>query len=633
MTKADDDLVEKARECLSLAINADRENRLDALDDLRVLTGLEQWPADIQAAREAENRPCLVINQLPQFLRQVTGDLRAMNPSIAVTPADSAADKNIAEIYKGLIRHIQYRSDASSVYERAGESAAACGMGYFRLLTEYEREDSFNQDIRIESVMNPFSVYFDPKAVMPTREDADWCFVTEFVDDDDFKEQYPKASVVPVSNDGATDNLQNWREGQKVVIAEYFWKERAPATLYMLGDGTTTFDKPLAPVMMTAQRETTRTKVMWAKVSGKDVLDGPKETVWNGIPVIAVMGEELYAGDRIYRSSVIRHAKDPQRMFNFWWTAATETVALQPKSPYLGTAVQFAGFEQFWNVANSENRAVLPYNADPLAPGPPQRAQPPMQSQGMADMLTRSGLALRETTGIKDAALGGRSNEHSGIAIRQRQMESDNSTSIYPDNTGKAIACCGRLIVGAIPKIFDTARTIRIIGKDGAAQMLPVNQALMGPNGQQVRFDLAKGQYDVQVDVGPNYATKRQEAAEGMMQLVQAMPNVGMMIADLLVKAQDWPDADQIAERIKSMMPPAPGDQQQNPAMQAQQQQAMQAQQMQMEAAKIMTELQVREATAKAVQAEANADKAKFDAIKARIEAGAAGVAPAPMPN
>ena len=412
--REDDGLLEEARERMKRAVDADKDNRIEALDDLRILSGVGQWPEGIRQNREADNRPCLVVNQMPQFLRQVTGDIRGMNPGIAVTAADSAATELIAEAFEGIVRHIVYRSDGSSVFERAAESAAACGMGFFRVLTEYETEDSFNQDIRIATIHNPFSVYFDPDAMMPTREDAEFVFITEIMSEDEFEEQYPGKSCEPVKNDGTTDRLQYWRTGNKVTVAEYYWKERLPSKLYLMKDGSVVRDPKKPPKGFVQERDSVKTVIKWAKISGGDVLEGPQDIPGRFIPVIAIVGEELYTGERIYRSSVIRHAKDQQRIYNYTWSSMVEGMALQTKAPWLATPAQIAGFEDMW--ADPEaNRSALLYNPDSVA-GAPSRIAPAMASSGLANVLAISAQDLRSTTGIQDAALGRKSNEHSGAA-------------------------------------------------------------------------------------------------------------------------------------------------------------------------------------------------------------------------
>lgn len=620
--KKTDELISLARKRMSAAMDADKDNRDRSADDLQKLIG-NQWPKDVKASREADSKPVITINRLPQFVRQVTGDIRRMNPAISVSPADGRATKEVAEIQEGLIRHIEYRSDASSVYEQTAESAAGCAIGWFRVVNDWESESSFDQEILIKRIRNAFSVYVDPSAELPTREDADYLFITEKISKDDFEEKYPGKSPIDFEHDGQADGIENWHDGGSVVVAEYYWKEYKKRELLLFKSGETAFSdevenlEDLEP-LIARKREVSACKVMWAKISGKEVLEEPKEIPCDYIPVVAVTGEEWHLGDEVYRSGVIRYAKDAQQMYNYFRSASAEVVTLQPKMPFVGTIKQFAGLENHWQNANTKNYAFIPYNPDDKAPGPPQRQMPPVASQG----LTQEGLAAAEdmkaTTGIYDAGLGNQSNEKSGVAIRQRQMESDVSTSIYSDNMAKAIACCGRILLSMIPRVYDTARTLRIIGKDGSEDMVPVNGMIVQGGQMQPVNDLAAGKYDVRVAVGPNYSTRRQETAEGMLEFIRVVPGAAQMIGDLVAKAMDWPDADIISDRLSKALPPQLQD---KDDIDPQEQQAMAQQQAeQQRMAQFANEIQMRQAVAEASEAEADAEKAKAEAVEAQIE-------------
>lgn len=315
-------------------------------------------------------------------------------------------------------------------------------------------------------------------------------------------------------------------------------------------------------------------------------------------------------------------------MYNYWRSAQTEFVALQPKAPYMVSTKQIQGLETFWNEANQKNRPYLVYNPDEKAPGAPQRATPPISSQAMFEQALNAAEDMKATTGIYDSALGNQSNEKSGVAIRQRQMESDVSTSIYSDNMAKAIAHCGRVIVDMIPKVYDTARQVRVLGKDDQEKMVPVNgQQLASHNGQMIKIpinDLTIGKYDVRVSVGPNYSTRRQETAEGMLEFIRVLPQAGAMTADLIAKAQDWPDADQFAERLKKGLPPQFRDPEDMTP--EEQQQAAMAQQEQQRVAQIQEaaqQIEFRKADAEATEAEADAQKAQFEVMNEQLELAA----------
>lgn len=611
-----DAIIKAAVERMKEAVEADRENREEALDDLEKLAG-RQWPETIKTAREGANRPCLTINRLPQFVRQVTGDIRNMNPAVNIIPGDTDASPEVAEIIEGLVRQIQYRSNASAVFEAAAENAAQCGMGFFRIRADYEDDQSFNQEILIERIHNPFSVYCDPAAKMPTREDQDWCFVSEKMALAKFRREYPGKVPADVDVDGQTDGLEHWRQGDEVIVAEYFWKEPVEKTLSLLEDGTVALDVK-APLRIVRQRKVNAHKVMWAKVSGADVLEGPTEMACNKIPVIAVTGEEMYVGDEVLRTSVIRFAKDPQQLYNYWRSAQTELVALQPKAPFLVTPKQVAGLETLWAQANDTNAPYLPFNPDEKAPGAPQRATPPIPSQGMMQEVLTAAEDMKATTGVYDAALGNRSNENSGVAIRQRQMESDVSTSIYADNMAKAIQVAGEIIVQMIPKIYDTQRVVTILGKDDAEQLVRVNGVAVGLDGVVPVNDLTIGKYDVRVTVGPNYSTMRQETAESMISFVKAFPAAAQVTGDLVAKHMDWPGADEFADRLKKLLPPGIAeDGDMDPEKQAM---AAQIQELSQALQQIQQQPEYRKAVAEASEAESDAEKARFETMEQQLE-------------
>lgn len=619
-----DDIVSIARKRMSAAVDFDRENREHALEDLQAVAGENIWPEEVRQQREAEGRPTPSINRLPRFVRQVTGDIRNLNPAIKVIAGDEAASPEVAEVYSGLVRQIQASCDASSVFEGAAENAAQCGIGNFRILTDYEDSETFNQIIRLEPIPNPLAVYWDPAARKSTRADAGYCFVTDQMPREEFEAAYPDATPVDAEHDGTTDGLQHWHESGNVVIAEYFWKERTEKRLALLPDGSTTYDPP-APVMVVQERKVETVKVMWAKVSGNDVLEGPQEVPSKHIPIISVTGEELYIGDRINRTSVIRFAREPAQIYNYYAAADIETRALQPKAPYLVTAKHVKGLERFWNEANDANRPYLPYTPDEKAP-PPQRITPPLASSGMIEGMQRAEEDMKATTGIFDAAMGARSNEQSGVAIRQRQLESDISTSIYTDNLKKAIEQAGNVIVDMIPQVYDTQRMLQILGEDGTEKMVPVNAREINPmTGDAVTInDLTAGKYSVRVTVGPNYTTRRQETAESMMQFVTAFPAAGQVAGDLIAEAMDWPKSDELADRLKKLLPPgmiAPEDM--DPEQQAQMAQQMQAQAAQSQMEQAGQQIELRKAEAEVTEAEADAQKAQFEVMEQQLQVAA----------
>jgi len=560
-TKAVDgatDLIREMRERWDRALDHDRDNRKEALVDLKFVAG-EQWPDSVRQERESEGRPVLTINRMPQFVRQVTGDMRQNRPSIKVRPVDDRGDPAIAKIFTGLIRSIEQQSDAQESYIGGAETSARCGMGHWRILTQYAGDDVFDQDIVIQPIVNPFAVVWDPQSIRVTREDAGWCFVIDRIPLVEFQKRWPEARTTGWDGEDGTEG-DNWFSGDDIRIAEYWCKKPYNRTLALLRNGEVVDlsggenDGLGQPYDIVETREVESFKVVRHMVSGCEELEPEVEWIGRWIPIVPVIGEQVHIGERIVRHGVVRFARDPQQLYNYWRTTAAETIALAPKAPWLVTKEQIKGQEALWQEANVRNLPYLVYNPDPKAPGvAPSRVAP---APIPAALLTEANVAnddMKATTGIYDAALGAKSNETSGRAIMARQQESDVGALIYSDNLARSIRHTGVILVDLIPKVYDTARIVRMLGEDDTEEFVAINA--MQPDGS-VLNDVRVGKYDVAVMVGPSYATKRLEASDSLMAFVQAVPAAGAVIADLIAKNQDWPGSEQIAERLKRILPP-----------------------------------------------------------------------------
>lgn len=607
-TSGDDgDKMATMRSRLQMAQAAYSDSREDELDDLRFMAGSPdnqwQWPADVLSTRGSVQgqtinaRPCLTINKLPQHVRQVTNEQRQNRPSGKVIPADDNADVEVAEIFNGVMRHIEYMSDADVAYDTACDNQVTYGEGYIRLITEYCNEDSFDQDIRIMRVRNSFSVYMDPTIQDPCGADAEWCFVTEDILKSDYERMFPDASPIStiMSQGVGNESMAQWLAEDTIRIAEYFYKDYEKATLHLYPDNQTAFKGTPQDNNLQAMfgkpirtREVDRQKVMWMKTNGFDILD---EREWSGkwIPVVRVVGNEWEVEGRMYISGLVRNAKDAQRMYNYWTSQEAEMLALAPKAPFIGYGGQFEGYEQQWKTANTTNWPYLEVNPDvtdgaggvlPL----PQRAQPPLPQTGLIQAKMGAGEDIKATTGQYDASLGQQGNERSAKAIVAREKQGDVGTYHYVDNLARAIRHITRQVVDMIPKIYDTQRIARIIGVDGDVSMVKFNPTQPEPV-KEVRdmetggliekiYNPGVGTYDVMVTTGPGYMTKRQEALDAMSQILQSNPQLWSVAGDLFIKNMDWPGAQEMAERFKKILDPkvlSEGDQ--SPEMMAAQQQ------------------------------------------------------------
>lgn len=663
--KSDSDVLATARSRLNMAISAYSESREDELDDLRFYSGSPdnhfQWPADVLATRGAVQgqtinaRPCLTINKLPQHVRQVTNDQRQNRPSGKVIPADDKADIEVAEVFNGVVRHIEYISDADVAYDTACENQVSIGEGYIRLITEYCDDDTFDQDIKIVRVRNSFSVYMDPTIQDPCGADAKWCFVTEDVTREDYERMYPDAAPMStlMSLGVGDQSISQWVNENTVRIAEYFYVDYDRATLNLYPGGQTAFDGTVEDKQLKAMfgkplrsRQADRKKIKWCKINGYEILE---EQEWAGkyIPVVRVVGNEFEIEGRMYISGIVRNAKDAQRMYNYWVSQEAEMLALAPKAPFIGYGGQFEGYENQWKTANTQNWPYLEVNPDvtdgqggmlPL----PQRAQPPMASSGLLQAKMGASEDIKSTTGQYDASLGIGGNERSGKAILARQREGDTGTYHYVDNLARAVRHVTRQLVDLIPKIYDTQRIARIIGEDGESSMVKMNPDQPEPvkkivNEQGIVIDKiynpSVGKYDVVVITGPGYATKRQESLEAMAQLLQTNPQLWAVAGDLFVKNMDWPGAQEMAKRFaRTIDPKIMDDSEENPALQAanQQLEAM-GQEMQQMASMLQNVSQSMEAQKLDIdrfKAETDAEVKSYEAETRRLQAVAAGMQP-----
>jgi hypothetical protein len=588
-TRDDHDKMATMRSRLTMAQAAYSDSREDELDDLRFMAGSPdnqwQWPADVLSTRgsvqgQAINaRPCLTINKLPQHVRQVTNEQRQNRPNGKVIPADDNADVQVAEIFNGVVRHIEYMSDADVAYDTACDNQVTYGEGYIRLLTEYCNDDTFDQDIKIGRVRNAFSVYMDPTIQDPCGSDAEWCFITEDILKTEYERLFPDATPIStLYSQGVGDQgISSWLQEDTIRIAEYFYNVYDSETLHLYPNNQTAkanspedkqlkemYGKPLRT------RKVDRKKVMWMKTNGFDILD---EREWSGkyIPVVRVIGNEWEVDGQIYISGLVRNAKDAQRMYNYWTSQEAEMLALAPKAPFIGYGGQFEGYENQWKTANTTNWPYLEVNPDvtdgaggvlPL----PMRAQPPLPQTGLIQAKMGAGEDIKATTGQYDASLGQQGNERSAKAIIAREKQGDVGTYHYVDNLARAIRYITRQIVDMIPKIYDTQRIARIIGADGEVSMVkmdpsqeePVREVRDAETGGLIEkiYNPGVGTYDVMVTTGPGYMTKRQEALDAMSQILQSNPQLWAVAGDLFIKNMDWPGAQEMAERFKKILDP-----------------------------------------------------------------------------
>lgn len=592
-SQADKDILEEARRRFTRCVAWEATAREHALRDMRFAEGdaynMQQWDAEVRSLRQ--NRPCLTHNKVRQHNLMIVNDARQNKAQIKVTPTGDQATYESAQVFAGAIRRIEYQSKATDGYSTATWHQVQSGIGYVRVVTEYERPDSMDEEIYIRRIGDPRTVYLDPDAADYDKADMKFAFV--FVDRrrEDWEAEHGKHDMpAPVS----LDNTDGWNAKDHVRIAEYWRRNEEKDTLHKLHDGRTVRESDLSDGQLTAlkpliasSREVTDYSVEWFRIVGDRIED---RSPWRGkfIPIVPCIGEETVIDGVMDRKGHTRSQLDAQRIYNYWASAAVEQVALQTKTPFIADVRAIENHEEAWNAANISNKPYLPFNGlddsgNEIAP--PARSPSPEMSTAYIQGMTIARQDLLDVTGQYQAELGMPSNERSGVAIQQRQRQGDTATYHYIDNQAKMIRQVGRILLDLIPKVYDAPRIIKIMHEDGSEQDVLLNPAANVPHQQmqslpgggarplnddeqdQVQrgqvmkgifsiFNPNVGRYDIEADVGPSFGTQRQEAANAFSQIMQANPAAFTVVGDFWAQNSDFPGADQLADRLRRGLPP-----------------------------------------------------------------------------
>lgn len=595
MAKEQKDIVTEAKKRFERAKSAYDTSRAAAIADTKFAMGDSdngwQWPDDIRNSRKTDKKVCLTVNVTAQHCNQVINEIRQNRPSIRVSAVDSGADKKSAEIIGGLIRNILAQSCADEAHDMAAEHSVYGGEGYWRIVTEYESETSFNQCIRVKPIANPQLVYIDTDCTEPDKSDAKWGFVFEDIPTETFKTEFP--GIDPASW-GPEAKKTGWASDDTVRIAEYFWCELVSDVACMLPDGTTALKSALpGNVRVLKERPTQVKRWQWCKLVGGH--DEPVELQeWAGsyLPIVAVVGKELNIDGEVIRKGLVRDIKDPARMVNYAYSETVQNLALQNRVPYLAAAEAIEGYESIWGAANAETRAYLPFNAfddSGNAIPRPERQAPPQMATAQVQLLQLSVEQMRAASGQHNSNFGIKSEAQSGVGIQRLKAQGEIATFHFPDNLSRALRYEGRVLIDLIQKYYDTKRVVRILGLDGSEEMAVLDPQMLQPYAEnkitakdvEKIFNPLLGKYDIAVDTGPSYQTQRQEAFDAMTEMASRNPALLQAAGDIIMRAADFPFADKLADRLEKTIPPELRDQEQEqgqipPEAQQAMQQAMQ---------------------------------------------------------
>jgi hypothetical protein len=546
---------EDLRENYELDLAADDDNRKAALEDKRFTAG-EQW--DPRVLEQRAGLPCLSLNTIPQFIAQLAGDWRENKNSVKVLPAENG-DKAVADIRADLIRSIWTKNRGDRVLANTFEEMVQCGDGDFRIGVQYSSEDVFDQDIVLLPIADSLSVVWDRLSIDPTGRDATRCFVDDALPTKEYKRTWPDSNLDELSADVRSE-LDNtgWITRDTVRITEHWRMIERKRLLALFTDGTMEFiDKDNIDDLEQKHGPMTKSRLAPCRyaqmhlVNGCEILAGPYEYRLSRLPIIRMSGRTVSLGGRRVRYGLVRFMKDAVRLRNFWRSQAAEMLGYMPKAQWMATESAVEGKEDIIRQAHKSRDPLLVFNDEAVFGQNVQRVEPPQLQMALLNEAQINSQDMKDITGIHDASLGIKSNETSGRAIMARQREGDVASLTYYDNGNAAILEAGDVINQLIPQIYDGTRIVRTIGEDEATKLVKINDP-MDPESP----DLSVGKYDVAMTSGASYTTRRVEAAQAMMEAIQVAPEIMQVAGDLVVKAQDWPGAEELAERLRKMVPP-----------------------------------------------------------------------------
>jgi hypothetical protein len=539
-----------------------------------------QWPGSIYRNRDIEDRPCLTINKTRQHNLQIINDGRQNKSSVKIRPLGNQSSYEAAEVFEGLVRHTEYISNAQDAYDTARKFQVEGGIGYWRVVTDYVGNDTFDQEIYIRGIKDPSSVYLDKNISEKDGSDARYGFIFDDMSLEEYRLAYPEYKQLASTSTLGNTSTVGWLTPDTIRVAEYYRKSKKKDRLITFTDTNTgaktvVRESKLPQNVADAVIDDPATKyrtidediVEWYLIAGEQIID---RAIWPGkyIPIIRIIGEETIIDGKLDRKGHTRNLKDPQRQYNYWTSASVEFAAMQSKTPWITPAKAVEGFETFWGNANRQNYAYLPYNHvdDTGEPIPaPTRQQPPSISPAYIEGMKISQQEMMMVSGQQQANFGEPGNEKSGKAINARQRQGENATYHFIDNEAIGLRYTGKILIDLYPKIYDTTnRVIKVIGEDGTE-----SNVLIDPNARQawlaekqkegleaqIIFNPSVGEYDVMSDVGPAYATQRQEAFSAISQILTQAPELVTQIGDILFKVADFPLADKIAERLERGVP------------------------------------------------------------------------------
>jgi hypothetical protein len=584
----DEEILKEARERFKRGYDFEADFRPQYLDDIKFAAGDPdnhwQWPSEVynQRVSDTSKKPTMTVNVVQGMVFSITNDFRQNLPSVAIKPTGDESTFDSAQIFEALMRNVEYTCNARSIYMDCYQSEVEGGIAYCRVNTAYDDDDTDAQSFVIEPVRSHMGVLLDCDIKQKDGSDAGWGFIWDQLSKEEFERQYPKVDLTTVTT--PLDIADDWIGEDSIRVCEYYRIEKKEDELIWFRepdkDGQpghisqfkmSTMPPEIKQALKEAEangseikrRRIWNRKLQWFKIAGNQIIARIEKLPGSGkyIPIIRWLGRERLIEGKLDRKGIVRPLKDTQRSINYNVSSDTEFNALQPKSPYVGPKAAFEGNETAWNSLNTKNPPYLPVNhkdedGEPIPE--PTRSVGPTEAPAYANAINRALQHMGIISGIPDAKLGQTSNERSGLAIKERRQGGENANYDFAENAAMAVTHIGRIFLDWAPHVYDTERTVKAMGRDGQQTDIKIQPDLKAAMQKQlvdkvekVLFDPSVGKYEVQSNVGPSFATQREQAWEAMTKVIVTAPDEMKKMGDLAFRTADFPLADKIAERYQ----------------------------------------------------------------------------------
>lgn len=556
-------------------LDYDEQNRRDSRDDLLFRAGT-QWDDADYRIRHSQGRPTLVLSQLDQYIRRIVGQSRHSAPSVRVFSANLDTPPQMAQIFEGAIRDIEQRSNAHHARMNAHTDQVTCGIGHYEVCYDLHPTRP-EMVITIKTIKDPLSVIWDPSSQEVNRSDARFAFRLMNIPISEFENKFPNARPLSfASSQGFSykyfDDLR-WSHGSYVTLCQNWEKYKKRHKFVVVAGGATidVTDMENEEIVQYRPIDGYSREIDHLKfelLSGDDVLEEIKDYPCRHIPIVPVIGEEIWTNNGIYRQGVIRKMREHQKMYNYMMSIGMEQLGQSVKSPFLVTNDMIKGNENMWRQANTNALPFLSFTPDPMFPSlRPERSLPPTQHRETMQVAQVFLSDMSNAAGVHEEALGKQTNAKSGKAIEARQNESSVTTNIFGHHLQASIRQEGRILLSMIQHLYTKNQTIRIITAEKKEEFIEINKKFYHyPTDQMVVMnDMTKGEFEVRADSGPSYGSIKKDSLEQFMQLLQMNPQMMPFILPEMVELMEVPNQESIKNAVMMYQQAVMGGGQQQP--------------------------------------------------------------------